>query len=201
MHTDLPIFVLGTVLFPGGVLPLRVFETRYVDMVRRCLREDTPFGVCLLMRGSEVGSPAEHEPVGCLARIGEWDMQQTGVLQIRALGGSRFRIQQRRIAADGLVRADALDIDDDPLLPVPEEHRACVDLVRRIVQTLSAQEPDPQARPIVEPYRYEDAGWVANRLAEFLPMAGAARQALMVLEDPQVRLAGVHRWLQQNKVL
>jgi Lon protease-like protein len=198
---DLPVFPLSTVLFPGGVLPLRIFEARYLDMVRQCMRQDTPFGVCLMINGSEVGAPAEHEAIGCLAHIRDWDMQQGGVLQIRTVGGTRFRIEQRRIAADRLIRADAIVIDDDADVPVPAEHTECRALIRRIVEDIERREPDAQARPMVEPYRVDSAGWVANRLAECLPIAGPAKHALMAIVDPLARLAAVHRWLKQNKVL
>ena len=96
----LPIFPLGTVLFPDGVLALRVFEARYLDMISECMRRDAPFGVCLITRGGEVGEPAEHESTGCEARIIDWDAENTGVLLIRARGGSRFRVIGRRLQPD-----------------------------------------------------------------------------------------------------
>ena len=86
MNADVPVFPLGTVLFPGGVLPLRIFEARYMDMVRERMQREAPFGICLITRGGEVGEAAEHEPVGCLAHIRGWDMEQLGVLQLRAAG-------------------------------------------------------------------------------------------------------------------
>jgi len=198
---DLPVFPLSTVLFPGGVLPLRIFEARYLDMVRQCMRQDTPFGVCLLINGREVGAPAEHETIGCLAHIHDWDMQQAGVLQIRTVGSTRFRIEQRRLASDGLIRADAVGIDDDADVPVPAEHTECRALIRRLVEEVERREPDAKARAIAAPYRVDTAGWVANRLAECLPIAGPAKHALMALDDPLARLAAVHRWLKQNQVL
>ena len=99
--TEIPLFPLGTVLFPGGLLPLRIFEQRYLEMAKACLRDGTPFGVCLIREGSEVGTPATHEELGCLARITQWDMQQLGLLQLVAQGGERFRVRAKRIRQIG----------------------------------------------------------------------------------------------------
>jgi Lon protease-like protein len=200
-HADLAIFPLGTVLFPGGVLPLRVFEARYMDMVRDCLQQETPFGVCLITRGGEVGEPAEHEAIGCLARIHGWDMPQLGVLHLRTVGGQRFRVVDRRVGRNGLLRATALALEDDPRVPVPEEHAACAALLRRIVDDLGEREPDPEQRMIAEPHDFDSAAWVGNRLAEFLPIAPAAKHKLMALDEPIARLAIVHRYLQQHQVI
>ena len=104
---EIPLFPLRTVLFPGGRLPLRIFEQRYLQMAKACLRHEQPFGVCLIREGREVGEPALPEEVGCMARIVEWDMPQFGVLQVVARGERRFRIQSRRVQADGLALASA----------------------------------------------------------------------------------------------
>lgn len=198
---DLPVFPLATVLFPGGVLPLRVFEARYIDMVRDCMRQASPFGVCLITRGGEVGEAAEHEPVGCLATITDWDMEQLGLLQIRTRGGERFRVVSRRVLKNGLVRVSAEAIAPDPDMPVPEAFAICSDLLRRIVGDLVEREPDPQARMIREPYAFDSAAWVGNRLSEFLPINARAKQKLMELDDPMTRLSLVHRYLGQQRVI
>ena len=98
-----PIFPLNTVLFPGGLLPLRVFEARYMDMTRECLKRNEPFGVCLIRQGSEVGAPAVPEGVGCLAKIQECDMQQQGILNLKTRGSQRFRILERQTSTQGLI--------------------------------------------------------------------------------------------------
>ncbi len=201
MLTDLPIFPLSTVLFPGGVLPLRIFEARYMDMVRACMNSQSPFGVCLITRGGEVGEPAEHESIGCLAHIHDWDMQQLGLLQLRTIGGSRFRIESRRLETNGLIRASASLIPDDEPTPLPGEYAECAALLRRIVEEWRGNEPDPNKRMIAEPCEFDSASWVGNRLAEFLPIPGPVKNKLMALDDPIARLAIVHRWLQQQKVI
>ena len=199
--SDLPIFPLRTVLFPGGALPLRVFEARYLDMVRDCMQRDVPFGVCLITEGKEVGETPRHEAVGCLARITEWDMQQLGVLQIRTRGGERFRIASRRVQADGLIRADAQPLEPDDDDTVPEQFGMCASLVRRIVEDLVEKEASAIARMVGEPYLYQSASWVSNRLCEFLPISAKAKQKLMELPDPLARLSIVHRYLEQHQVL
>src|SRR3954470_11255789 len=90
----LPLFPLNTVLFPGGRLPLRIFEQRYMDMAKACLKDSSPFCVCLIVDGKEVGEPATPADVGTLARIATWDMPQLGVLQVVAVGSQRFRIKE-----------------------------------------------------------------------------------------------------------
>lgn len=201
MITDLPIFPLSTVLFPGGVLPLRIFETRYMDMVRECMQRETPFGVCLITRGGEVGEAARHEPIGTLAHLRGWDMQQLGLLQLRTVGGVRFRILDRRVGGNGLIRASVDELPDDPRVQVPEEMAGCTMLVRRLVEDLRAREPDPDKRMIAEPHDFDSAAWIGNRLAEFLPIPDPAKHKLMVLDEPLARLSLVMHWLQQHQVL
>lgn len=201
MFADLPIFPLNTVLFPGGVLPLRIFETRYMDMARDCMARERPFGVCLITSGEEVGEAAEHEAVGCTARISDWDMPQLGLLHLRAIGGQRFRTLARRVQPDGLIRADAQEIPEDPPAGLPSEYASCATLLRRIVEELVEREDDPMKRMIAPPYAFDSASWVGNRLCEFVPISPKARQGLMELDDPVTRLSLVHQYLQQHQVL
>jgi len=199
--TDLAIFPLGTVLFPGGVLPLRVFEARYLDLVRECTAADMPFGVCLITDGSEVGEAARHEAIGCTARIVDFDMEQPGVLNLRTIGGQRFRVLDRRVRKDGLARADIEMIDPDEPAAIPTEFAACASLVRRLVDDLVAREPDPMRQMIARPYDFDSAVWVGNRLCEFLPIPPRARQKLMELDDALTRLSLIHQYLQQHQVI
>jgi Lon protease-like protein len=198
---DLPIFPLQSVLFPEGALALRVFETRYVDMVRECMHGQKPFGVCRITRGEEVGPAATHEEVGCLASIVDFDMEQLGVLQLRAVGGQRFRVLARRVQDNGLIRADARLIEEDPEIEVPAQYEACPLLLQRILGDLESREPGAAQRLVTAPHRYDSAGWVANRLCEFLPISPKARQQLMELPDPLVRLSLVHQYLEQHRVV
>ena len=173
--SDLPLFPLGTVLFPGGLLPLRLFEQRYLEMAKACLRDGAPFGVCLIREGAEVGAPATPEPVGCLARIVHWDMQQLGVLQIVAQGVQRFRIVERRLQADGLARASVELLPDEVDAPVPDHLAAC----RQLLERIAAEHGE---RIFAKPFRLDSSAWVGARLAEVLPLPGPVKQQLLELD-------------------
>jgi Lon protease-like protein len=188
---DLPIFPLNTVLFPGGLLPLRVFETRYMDMTGDCMKRGKPFGVCLIRDGREVGTPALPEDVGCLAHIVDWDMKELGVLQIATLGGQRIRLLERRLAPDGLTRASAELIEPEPEAALPEEFEACAALLRMVVA-------DRSETVFAEPHRFDDSAWVGYRLSEILPVPLAAKQKLLELDDSRSRLEVLLRYLEQR---
>ena len=210
------LFPLSTVLFPQGVLPLRVFEARYLDMVRDCMRDGTLFGVCLITdaRASEVSRTTALAEVGCLARIEAWDMKQLGLLHIRAVGQDRFRLLRTETQADGLVRGEVELIDPDDDAPVAPEHRPCAELLARILDDLRAQfeerrtaedtpdQDDALARfPFAEPFHMDSSAWVSNRLCEVLPVPMKAKQRLMELTDAPTRLQIVHTYLKQHSVL
>ncbi len=197
---DVPLFPLDTVLFPEGLLPLRIFEARYMDMVRECMKTERPFGVCRIVRGSEIGAAAEHESIGCLARIASWDMPQLGLLHVTAIGEQRFAVEARRVEPNALIRADVRLLDGDPRVPVSEVLAPCVALLHRLVKELE-QRAGNQFGAVGKPYRFDDAGWVANRLAEFLPVELTVRQELMEIDDPRARLAAVSRILIERGVL
>jgi Lon protease-like protein len=189
--TDTPLFPLGTVLFPGGLLPLKIFEQRYLEMAKSCMRANTPFGVCLIREGSEVGAPATHENLGCLARITQWDMQQLGLLQLVAQGGERFRVLATRIRTDGLILADIEILAQEADTPLPEKFGACRQLLERIVA-------EHGERLFARPFQLDSSAWVAARLAEVLPLPSAARQKLLELDDSQKRLEIIQRLLVES---
>jgi len=182
---EIALFPLGTVLFPGGRLPLRIFENRYMEMAKACLREDAPFGVCLIREGQEVGEPALPEDVGCTARIAEWDMPQLGVLQVVARGERRFRILERRVQRDGLARARIellVEVADAPLEP----RDLCARVLRKALEAAGEGLVEP-------PLRYDSADWVSARLAELLPLAPASRQRLLEMDDASDRIEILRR--------
>ena len=183
--TDLPLFPLGTVLFPGGLLPLRLFEQRYLEMAKACLRDDAAFGVCLIREGREVGAPALPEAVGCTARIVQWDMQQLGVLQIIAQGNQRFRIVERRLQQDGLARATVELLPEEADTAVPPRFAACRQLLQRMVA-------EHGERIFAAPLRFDSCTWVGARLAEVLPLPGPVKQRLLEL-DGLPRLEALER--------
>lgn len=179
---ELPLFPLNTVLFPGGPLPLRIFETRYLDMVRRCLREDTGFGVVLIREGAEAGTPARFAGVGTEARIVDFNRLEDGLLGISCTGLGRFRVVEAWRADDGLNVGRVEDLEPEPRLPLPPEHAHLAGALRRVLPELG----EAYARVARD---FDDAAWVGNRLAELLPLELPARQALLELTDPRERLA------------
>jgi Lon protease-like protein len=196
---ELALFPLRSVLFPGARLPLKVFEARYLDLVGRCLREGTPFGVVCLRQGSEVGRAGVHfEREGVLARIDSVDAEQAGILQVRCTGTQRFSLDgEARQQSDGLWLATAILQPDDALL-APEP--ALVSTVKALASAIGALR-EQGSTPFIEPYRFDDAGWVANRWCEILPISLAAKQRLMMLPEPQLRLRLVDEYLRGKGVV
>jgi Lon protease-like protein len=185
----LALFPLHAVLFPGGRLPLRLFEQRYLGMAKECLRDGLPFGVCLIREGREVGAPATPAEVGCLARIASWDMPQLGLLNIVARGEERFRIVARTLQADGLARADVVRLaPEESDAPVPAQCRACVTLIERLI----AEHGEALFEP---PFRPDSSAWVSARLAELLPLPLAEKQALLEVSDGSERIERLARVL------
>jgi len=183
--SETPLFLLNTVLFPDGLLPLRVFEQRYLEMAKACLRDQKPFGVCRIREGLEVGAPATHEDVGCLAYIRQWDMPQLGLLQIVAQGAQRFRVLERRVQDDGLSLASIETLPEPPDAPPPERCAAASRLLERIVT-------EHGERVFAKPWRFDSSAWVSARLAEVLPLAGPLKQELLEMDGAQ-RLAALQR--------
>ncbi|MGV2291117.1 LON peptidase substrate-binding domain-containing protein [Trinickia sp. YCB016] len=202
---DLPLFPLHTVLFPDGLLPLKIFEARYLDMARDCLRDVTPFGVCLLKSGAEVARPDEPavpEPIGCLAKIDQCDVDAYGMLLIRARGTQRFRLLSHRVEASGLLVGMAEPLPEDIPLEGTEalaKFGACAEVLERIIETI--REREPQSLPFGEPFRFDDPTWVSNRLSEVLQIPLRARQKLMELRDAGARIDVVHHYMQQHQLL
>jgi Lon protease-like protein len=209
---NVALFPLNTVLFPGGVLPLRIFEARYMDMVRDCMSRNEPFGVCLILSGSEAGAAARTERVGCLARISAWDMEQLGLLHIRTVGEQRFRVLSSQVQPDQLVRADIELIEPDEDSELDPEHQACAALLTRIIDDVRAQHAERRRTgqaegdvmgqlPFEEPFQLASSVWVGNRLCEVLPVPMKAKQKLMELDDAHTRLEIITQYLRQHAVL
>ena len=178
---DIALFPLNAVLFPGGLLPLRIFETRYVDMVGGCMRQDASFGVVLIVDGNETGAAVNIAAVGTAARIVDFQTQPDGLLGLLCRGERRFRVQQRSQQTDGLNRASVEWIQDAPLTPLDPQFLPLVGVLRKVMVRLA------NIGRFIEP-NYEDASWVSHRLAEFLPLQPAWQQRLLEIDDPNVRL-------------
>ncbi|MBC5768399.1 LON peptidase substrate-binding domain-containing protein [Ramlibacter albus] len=188
---SLPLFPLGTVLFPGGVLPLRIFEVRYLDMIAKCHKAGAPFGVVSLTQGSEVRQPGQKEAfstVGTLATIAQFESPRPGLLLIRANGAQRFRITSSDQLKHGLWVADVERMDADMEVAIPEDLKGTADALAKLIQSLQQRAPEGEPLPIEGPLRLDDCGWVANRWCELLPLPVQLKQRLMELENPLVRL-------------
>jgi uncharacterized protein len=196
----LPLFPLHAVLFPAGLLSLKVFEARYLDLMARCVREQSPFGVVALRHGPEVrqgNDPIDLERRGVVAEVLDVDSVQPGILQVRCRGTQRFELRSTEQQPDGLWLGTARMVDDDAVIaPDPSMHGTVRGLVNAIA-TLRAQ----SSVPFLEPFHFDDAGWVANRWCEILPIPLAAKQRLMELEDPVVRLRLVDEFLRSKGVV
>ena len=177
-------------LFPRGRLPLRIFEQRYLAMAKACLKDGTPFGVCAIREGKEVGAPAVPFDVGTTARIGEWDMPQLGVLQVVATGDARFRILERRAQRDGLQLAKVQLLPPDTDGAIPADCAPCVRLLERVIEQ--------HAGLLSTPHELDSAAWVSARLTELLPLPLAAKQELFELDDARARLARINALLRAN---
>lgn len=177
---SVPLFPLGTVLFPDGPLPLRVFEPRYLAMVSRCLREESQFGVVLIKEGTDTGTVATRD-VGTLARIVDWYQGSDGILGITARGTRPFRLQAISRQADGLYLGEVELLPEPPPQPLPEEFRPMATLLESVIDDLG------RLYDAIDKH-YGDAAWVGCRLAEILPMPPADKQRCLELDDPVERL-------------
>ncbi|HVC01018.1 MAG TPA: LON peptidase substrate-binding domain-containing protein [Steroidobacteraceae bacterium] len=176
----IPLFPLNAVLFPGGPLGLRIFETRYIDMVRRCLRESRGFGVVLIRSGREAG-PAEFADIGTYAKIVDFHQLADGLLGLSCVGERRLRILARARQADGLNLGEVEWLAPDPQVELPQRHAQLADLLRTVLPQLG----DAYAGIDLH---LADAAWVGYRLAEILPLDPADKQRCLELDDPLQRL-------------
>jgi len=212
---QLPLFPLRTVLFPGAVLPLRIFEVRYLDLIARCRREGAPFGVVCMTLGNEVRQPPrdaesaagkDFEPeafhtVGTLAHIVELEQAQPGLILLRCSGGRRFRLLKSEQLKYGLWVGDASWLPDDPLVPVPPDLAYVQLALQRLVQHMQATAGPTEPLPLLTPYRWDDCGWLANRWSEVLPVSAQLKQQFMMLDNPLVRLELVADLLERLKIV
>lgn len=190
MRLQLPIFPLNTVLYPGGLLPLKIFEQRYLEMTKACLRDASPFGVCRIREGLEVGAPAIPEPVGCTAIIAEWEMPHLGVFHLKSRGQQAFRILEKTTQRDGLIRAEVELLDDAPGNPPPDALQLCRQVLEQIVNRVGSDY-------FFAPLDFDNPRWVSYRLAEVLPLGMEDRQALLEARDDSDRLGRLRAFLKR----
>lgn len=203
--TSLPLFPLSTVLFPGSTLTLRVFEVRYLDMVRKCQHAGAPFGVVTLIAGQEVrraGAPDEQfHPVGTLALVEQMKTPQPGLITLRCRGAERFRLTHPSHLPHGLWVADVELLPCDPHVPIPDDLQRTATTLAQVLASLHEREPEttPQPQPTRE--QLQDCGWVANRWCELLPVPQDLKQRLMTLDNPLVRLELVGDVLERTGIM
>ena len=201
---QLPLFPLQSVLFPGGLLPLRIFEVRYLDMIGRCHKAGTPFGVVCLSQGTEVRRPQHLDAsagpsgdgfadeaffeAGTLARITSLERPQPGLMMIRCTGTQRFRIQRSEKLRHGLWTGDVELMPDDPVVPVPDDLAFARDSLQQLVARIEQQIDKADDMPLQQPYLWGDCGWLANRWCELLPPNPALKHRFMALDNPLLRL-------------
>ncbi len=215
--TSLPLFPLATVLFPGGVLPLRIFEVRYLDMIGKCYKAGAPFGIVSLTEGSEVRRPAAaasknsspgadgfaHEAfstIGTLATINAFSAPQPGLMVISCVGAQRFDISRREKLRHGLWIADVARLDDDQSVKIPEDLQHTASALGKLIESLRARDVPTAKMPLLAPYRLDDCGWVANRWCELLPIQVELKQRLMQLDNPLLRLELVSDILERTGI-
>lgn len=203
--TSLPLFPLGTVLYPGGLLPLQIFEVRYLDMIGKCHKTNAPFGIVSLTEGSEVRKPASaastgaapggdgfaqesFNTVGTLAKIIEFSTPQSGLMVIQCVGSHRFTITRRDKLKHGLWVADVVRMEDDMPVKIPHDLQKSADALGKLIKGLLQGDTPPEKMPMLAPYELDDCSWVANRWCELLPMPPGVKQRLMELDNPLLRL-------------
>ena len=194
----LPLFPLSTVLFPGGLLPLKIFEQRYMAMAKACIRDGTAFGVCLITQGDEVASTGGTKPefanVGTCARIVDFDMPQVGILHVATRGEARFKVHAHAVAASGLIQGDVTALAPEPPLALAEEYAPLAKLLE-----LVASRVGPQNFPAERDFG--DASWVGYRLAELLPLPLSIKQSMLEINDADVRLKVLRQFLSQQGLI
>lgn len=188
-HRTLPLFPLSTVLFPGGRLPLKIFEQRYLDLVKNCLADNSTFGLCAIREGHEVGEPAVPFEVGTEVRIAEWDMPQPGIFHIEVEGLERYVADSWELHGVGTLIASIQPVSTEESCAIPEDLRLCPEVLKRIMAD--------NTMPVPESH-FEDAVWVGYRLSERLPFKLKVKQDLLEMNDPLTRLRILDQFLRKQ---
>ena len=186
----IPLFPLGTVLFPDGVIALKIFEVRYLDMMKQCLRDKTEFGVISIINdlNSDDESPsAAFSNIGTLAQIEDFDPVQPALYITKSFGTQRFKLISSALESNGLWIGEIEPLANDPVTPIPEEHQKAVELLDEIISVIQSEDLLGEA-PFKKPFKVNDCGWVSNRLAELLPISLAQKNHLLAQTNPRIRL-------------
>ena len=197
----IPLFPLGTTLFPGGVIALKIFEARYLDMMKRCLRENSPFGVVSILDNKPIDSDASalanFSKIGTLAKLEEFDPIQPALYMTKSYGTQRFNILNIKQESDGLWMGQIELIDADPAIPLPKEHEKVAALLHEIISIIKSEDLLGDDAFII-PENLDDCGWVSNRLAELLPLPPAQKNHLLAQNNPRIRLDLISEIIEDN---
>jgi uncharacterized protein len=187
---EIPLFPLGTVLFPDGVIALKIFEARYLDMIKQCFREKSEFGVVSVIENSAINkeeASLSFSKIGTLAQIEDFDPVQPALYMTKSFGTQRFKLLNSRQVANGLWIGEVELIQNDPLIPIPQEHQNVAELLDEIISVIQSEDLLGEA-PFKKPFKVDDCGWVSNRLAELLPISLAQKNHLLAQTNPRIRL-------------
>ena len=193
----LPLFPLNAVVFPQGLLPLRIFEARYLDMVKHCYRERSEFGVVSILEGIEGRLPFSE--VGSAVRIVDFDVPEIGLINIRCQASERFRVLTTSRKPDGLWIAEVEAIPNDMPVNLPQDLMRTAESLRQLINALLKQGFTEDSLPIASPYLFDDCAWVANRWIELLNLPLMQKQRLLELDSPLVRLELVQDIFAENE--
>lgn len=186
----IPLFPLGTILFPDGIIALKIFEARYLDMIKQCLREKTEFGVVSIIKDSTTTSEdisLSFSEIGTLAQIEDFDPIQPALYMTKSFGTQRFKLVNCQQESNGLWMGDVELLENDPLIPIPQEHQRVAKLLDDIISVIQSEDLLGEA-PFRKPFKVDDCGWVSNRLAELLPISLAQKNHLLAQTNPRIRL-------------
>jgi Lon protease-like protein len=189
-HRKIPLFPLGTVLFPDGVIALKIFEARYLDMIKQCLREKTEFGVVSIIKNSDATEQdisLSFSKIGTLAQIEDFNPVQPALYMTKSFGTQRFKLFSSKQEANGLWMGEVELLDKDPLIPIPLEHQGVAKLLDEILSVIQSEDLLGDA-PFKKPFKTDDCGWVSNRLAELLPISLIQKNHLLAQTNPRIRL-------------
>ena len=200
---QIDLFPLNTVFFPGGLQRLQVFEVRYLDMVKRCVAQNLPFGIVGLTQGREVhrpGVPEELASIGTLAYIKHHENKSPGLMVVDVVAGERFNIVQAKQGKYDLWSAQIERLAPDPVVALPSELEQTREGLQTMLDSLTMQGFNEDQLPFAKPYHFNDCGWVANRWCELLPLDLKTKQQLMSLDNPLLRLELVNDMLSQQGI-
>jgi Lon protease-like protein len=189
-RSKIPLFPLGTVLFPDGVIALKIFEARYLDMIKQCLREKTEFGVVSIIKNSDSNEEdvsLYFSEIGTLAQIEDFDPVQPALYMTKSFGTQRFKLLSSQQEANGLWIGEIALLENDPVTPIPQEHQKAAKLLDEIISVIQSQDLLDDA-PFKKPFKVDDCGWVSNRLAELLPISLIQKNHLLAQTNPRIRL-------------